>query len=266
MHRISSQAVIDPSAELASDVEVGPFCVIGPDVKIGPGCKLLSHVVVTGRTTLGANNMLHHHAVIGGWPQDRKYRGAPTRVEIGDNNIIREAVTIHVGTEKGGGVTRLGDGNFLMVNTHLGHDVQVGSNCLFANNCMLGGHVICGDNVNMMGGCAVHHLVTIGEFSYLGGDSRIHHDVPPFCKVDGNDKVRMINSKGLRLNGFSDQDIEALEEAHRQLFHRDRPLAVGRAQFDLSNGVNPYVKRLIEFLDLRSASRHGRSQESQRVR
>jgi UDP-N-acetylglucosamine acyltransferase len=266
MSRIAPQAVIDPLAELAPDVEVGPFCVIGPHVKIGPGCRLLSHVVIVGHTTIGADNVFHPHVAIGGPPQDRKFRDAPTRVEIGDDNIFREAVTIHLGTEKGGGVTRVGNGNFLMVNTHLAHDVQVGNNCLFANNCMLAGHVICGDNVNMMGACGVHHFVTVGEFSYLGGASRIHHDVPPFCKVDGNDKVRMINSKGLRMNGFAEPDVEALEEAHRQLFHRDRPLAVGRAQFDLSNGVNPYVKRLIEFLDCRSASRHGRAQESQRVR
>ena len=265
MCRISPLASVDPSAELAADVEVGPFCLIGPHVKIGPGCKLLSHVVIVGHATIGPNNIFHPNAVIGGPPQDRKFRGAPTRIEIGENNIFREAVTVHLGTEKGGGVTRVGNGNFLMVNTHLAHDVQVGNNCLFANNCMLAGHVICGDNVNMMGACGVHHLVTIGEFSYLGGASRIHHDVPPFCKVDGNDKVRLINSKGLRINGFAEQDVEALEEAHRQLFHRDRPFAVGRAQFDLSNGINPYVKRLIDFLDRRSASRHGRAQESMRV-
>jgi UDP-N-acetylglucosamine acyltransferase len=257
--------VIDPAAELASDVEVGPFCVIGPEVKIGRGCKLLSHVVITAHVTIGLDNVFYPHVVIGQPPQDRTYRGAPTVVEIGDNNIFREAVTIHLGTEKGGGVTRVGNGNFLMVNTHLGHDVQIANNCLFANNCMLGGHVIVGDNVNMMGACGVHHLVTIGEFSYVGGAARIHHDVPPFCKVDGNDKVRMINSTGLRRNGFAEEDVEALEDAHRQLFHRDRPFAVGRAQFDLGNGINPYVKRLIDFLDRRSASRHGRAQESQRV-
>lgn len=262
MPKISPQSVIDPKAELAEDVEVGPFCVIGPNVKLGPGCKLHSHVVITGHTTVGRNNIFYPNAVIGCPPQDRKFKGAPTRVEIGEDNLFREAVTIHLGTEKGGGVTRVGNGNFLMVNTHLGHDVQVGNGCLFANNCMLGGHVVVGNYVSMMGGVAIHHLVTVGELTYIGGYSRIHHDVPPYCKVDGSDNVRMLNSKGLRINGFAEADVEALEAVHRQLFHRDKPLAVAMAQFDLTNGINPYVKKLIEFLERRAQARHGRYMES----
>ena len=212
MPKISPQSLVDPKSSLADDVEVGPFCLIGPDAVIGAGTKLLSHVVVTGRTTLGRNNQVYPNCVLGGPPQDRKYRGAPTRLEIGDNNIFREHVTIHLGTEKGGGVTRIGDGNFMMVNAHAGHDVQIGDHCLFANNCMLGGHVIVGDSVNMMGGCAVHHLVTIGEYTYIGGFSRIHHDVPPFCKVDGADVIRTLNSRGLKMNGFADEDIWDIAE------------------------------------------------------
>ena len=266
MPKISPHSVVDPKASLAGDVEVGPFCLIGPDVVVGPGTKILSHAVLTGHTTLGANNVVHPHCVIGGPPQDRKYRGAPTRLEIGDNNLFRESVTLHIGTEKGGGVTRIGSGNFFMVNVHAGHDVQVGNNCVLANNCMLGGHVICGDNVNMMGGVAIHHLVTIGEFAYIGGYSRIHHDVPPFCKIDGADVVRTLNAKGLKMNGISEADIEALEDAHRTLFGREKPLAVAMAQFDTNNGVNPLVKRLIEFLERRTSSRHGRYQESLRAK
>src|SRR5436305_476306 len=211
MPLISPHAVVDPRAALAADVEVGPFCVIGPDVRIGDGSKVLSHVVITGNATMGRNNVVHPNVVIGGPPQDRKYRGATTRVEIGDNNIFREGVTVHVGTEKGGGVTRIGNNNYFMVGCHAGHDVQVGDNCLFANNCLLAGHVIVGNNVNMMGAVAVHHLVTIGEYVYIGGGSRIHHDVPPFCKVDGADVVRTLNARGLKMNGFPDADIEALE-------------------------------------------------------
>jgi UDP-N-acetylglucosamine acyltransferase len=266
MSLISPHSVIDPKACLAADVEVGPFCMIGPDVRIGEGSKLVSHVVVTGHTTIGRNNIFHPNCVLGGPPQDRKYRGASTRLEIGDNNIFREGVTAHIGTEKGGGVTRIGSNNFLMVNVHCGHDVQVADNCLFANNCLLGGHVICGDNVNMMGGAAIHHLVTIGEYSFIGGYSRIHHDVPPFCKVDGADVIRTLNARGLKMNGFNDSDIDALEEAHRALFSRDKPLAVAMAQFDTNNGINPFVKRLIEFLERRTNSRHGRCQESARLK
>jgi UDP-N-acetylglucosamine acyltransferase len=266
MAKISPHSVIDPKASLAEDVEVGPFCMIGPDVVVGPGTRILSHAVIAGHTTIGAENVIHPNCVLGGPPQDRKYRGAPTRLEIGDNNLIREGVTIHLGTEKGGGVTRIGNNNFLMVNVHAGHDVQIGSNCLFANNCMLGGHVICGDNVNMMGGAAVHHLVTIGEYAFIGGYSRIHHDVPPYCKVDGADVVRMLNAKGLKMNGFPDGDIEALEDAYRTLFSREKPLAVAMAQFDTNNGLSPLVKRLIDFLERRTHSRHGRYQESLRAK
>ena len=262
MPLIHPHSVIDPAAELAPDVEVGPFCTVGPHVKLGAGCKLISHVVITAHVTVGANNVFYPTSVIGGPPQDRKYKGASTRIEIGENNIFREAVTVHLGTEKGGGVTRIGDNNFFMVGSHAGHDVQVGNNCLFANNCLLGGHVIVGDNVNMMGIVAVHHLVTVGEFSYIGGGAKIHYDVPPFCKVDGNDAIRLINSKGLRMNGFAETDVEALETAHRQLFHRNKPMAVAMAQFDLNNGLNPYVRKLIEFLDRRAHARHGRHQES----
>jgi UDP-N-acetylglucosamine acyltransferase len=266
MPLISPHAVVDADAILAEDVEVGPFSVIGPEVRIGAGCKIYSHAVITGLVTMGRGNVVHPNCVLGGPPQDRKYRGAATRVEIGDNNVFREAVTVHVGTEKGGGVTRIGNNNYLMIGVHAGHDVQVGHNCLFANNCLLAGHVIVGDNVNMMGAVAVHHLVTIGEYAYVGGGSRIHHDVPPFCKVDGADVVRTLNARGLKMNGFADADVDALEEAHRALFNRDKPLAVAMAQFDMGNGINPYVKRLIEFLERRTHSRHGRYQESQRVK
>ena len=266
MPTISPHSIVDPMASLAEDVEVGPFCTIGPDVVIGSGTRVISHAVITGKTTLGRNNVVHPNCVLGGPPQDRKYRGAPTRLEIGDNNLFREAVTIHLGTEKGGGVTRVGNNNFLMVNTHAGHDVQIANNCLFANNCMLGGHVIVGDNVNMMGGVAIHHLVTVGEFAFIGGYSRIHHDVPPFCKVDGSDTMRTLNARGLKMNGYAEADIEALEDAHRTLFSREKPLAVAMAQFDANNGINPLVKRLIEFLDRRTNSRHGRYQESMRAK
>jgi len=261
MPKISPLAVVDPKAELADDVEVGPFCTVGPDVRIGEGTRLISHVVVTGNTTLGKGNTVYPHAVLGCPPQDRSYRGGDTRIEIGDNNLLREAVTIHLGTEKGGGITRIGSNNFFMVNSHAGHDVQVANGCLFANNVMLGGHVVVGENVNMMGGAAVHHLVTVGDYAWVGGYSRIHHDAPPYCKIDGADIVRPINVVGLKRAGFTDDDIDALEDAHRQLFSKEHPLAVAMAQFDVSNGINPHVRRLIEFLDRRSHARHGRHLE-----
>lgn len=264
--KISPLAVVDPQAQLASDVEVGPFCVIGPDVRIGPGCRLMNNVTIIGHTTIGKNNVFFPNAVIGAAPQDRKYKGAPTRLEIGDNNTIREAVTLHIGTEKGGGVTRVGNNNLLMVNVHLGHDVQLGSNGTLANNVMIAGHVVIGDYVNMAGGVGIHHFVTIGDFAFLGGYARIHHDVPPFLKIDGADVVRGLNKVGLARAGYTQADIEALDDACRRLFYREKPFAVALAEFDTLNGINPQVKRMIEFLRRRDAGRHGRYLESLRAK
>ncbi len=197
--KISPQAVVDPKADIADDVEVGPFCVIGPDVKIGAGCRLLNSVTILGDTTIGRDNVFFPNTVIGGAPQDKKYKGARTRLTVGNGNVFREACTIHTGTEKGGGVTRVGDNNLLMVNCHLGHDVALGSSCVLANNVMIAGHVVIGDYVNMMGGVGVHHFVTIGDYAYIGGYARIHHDVPPFVKIDGADEVRRLKDITLPL-------------------------------------------------------------------
>jgi UDP-N-acetylglucosamine acyltransferase len=266
MPKISPLACVDPKARLAEDVEVGPFCTIGADVTIGGGCKLISHVVLTGNTTIGRGNVFHPNCVIGGIPQDLKYRGAPTKLEIGDNNQIREAVTIHIGTEKGGGITRVGSNNLLMVNAHIGHDVQLGSRCILANNTMLAGHVVIGDNVAMMGGSAVHHFVTIADYAYTAAYARITHDVPPFVKVADNDRIRGLNVIGLRRAGFSEDDIEALDLATRRLFYdRNKPFAIVLADFDLMNGINPHVKRMIEFLRRRDLGKHGRYLEGKRV-
>ena len=169
MPKISPLAVVDPKARLAEDVEVGPFCFIGPDVTIGAGCKLLPRATIMGHTTVGRDNVFHPGCVIGDAPQDLKYRGSDTRLEIGNGNNIREHVTIHVGTETGGGITCVGDKNLLMINAHVGHDAHIGSRCIIANNVMLAGHVSIGDNVAIMGGVGIHHFVTVGEYAYLAG-------------------------------------------------------------------------------------------------
>jgi UDP-N-acetylglucosamine acyltransferase len=262
MPKISSHAVVDPKASLADDVEVGPFCLIGPNVTLDSGCRLISHVSISGHTRIGRNNVFHPNAVIGGPPQDLRYKGEPTRLEIGESNVFREAVTLHRGTASGGGITRIGSGNLFMVNAHVGHDGQIGNHCTLANNVMLAGHVICHDNVIMNGGVGVNQYVTVGEFSWIGGYSRIHYDVPPFSKVDGPDLVRAPNPIGLRRAGFPEADIEELEQVHRYLFSRQKPLAMAMAEFSLSNGINPLVKRLIEFMQRRTGSMHGRYQET----
>src|SRR5688572_861689 len=263
--RIHPLAEVDPRALIAEDVEIGPFCIVGPDVTLGPGNELKSHVVITGHTTVGRDNVFHPNCVIGGAPQDRKYRDEPTRLVIGDGNVFREAVTVHVGTEKGGGVSRVGDDNLLMINSHLGHDVAMGSHCTLANNVMIAGHVVIGDYVNMMGGAGLHHFVSIGDYAFLAGYCRIHHDVPPFVKVADDDSIRGVNVVGLRRAGFAEEDVEAIESATRRLFYgRDRAFSRALAEFDTMNGINPHVKRMVEFLQRRDTGRHGRYLESLR--
>jgi UDP-N-acetylglucosamine acyltransferase len=267
MPKISPLAAVDPGAQIAPDVVVGPFCVVGPDVRIGPGCRLTAHVTVMGRTTIGSDNVFYPNSVIGAPPQDLKYKGeANSSLEIGDGNQFREAVTLHAGTEKGGGVTRVGSNNLFMVNAHVGHDAVVGDGCVLANNVMIAGHVVIGNNVSMMGLVGIHHFVSIGDYAYLGGAARIHHDVPPFVKVDGEDKIRALNTIGLKRAGFTDDDIQALKDAVRKIwFGRKKTFSQSLAEFDLMNGVNPRVKELVEFLRRRDLGKHGRYLESQRT-
>jgi UDP-N-acetylglucosamine acyltransferase len=263
MPTISPFSCVDPKACIADDVEIGPFCRVEGEVVLGPGCRLLSHVVIIGRTKIGPNNDFHPNSVIGDTPQDKKYHEEPTSLEIGEGNIFREGVTVHIGTGEGG-CTRVGNNNLLMANSHIGHDAQFADECVLANNVMIAGHVVCASHVNLMGGAGVHHFVTLGEYSYIGGAARIHHDVPPYIKVDGADKIRGLNRVGLERAGFSLHEIEELEDACRKLFYRRKPLARAMAEFDILNGINPRVKHMVEFLQRRGQSLHGRYLESLR--
>lgn len=262
-------SVVDPKAALAEDVEVGPFCVIGPDVRIGEGTRLISHVCINGRTTLGRGNLIHPHAVLGGPPQDLKYKGEPTGLEIGDQNVIRESVTINLGTVygstiHGGGVTRVGSNNLLMVNSHIGHDCQIGSRCIISNNSMIAGHIVLGNNIVLNGGVGINAWVSIGDFAYIDGYSRVHHDVPPFVKTTDN-RVRALNEIGLRRAGYSESDIQELEAAIRKIyFSREKALSAALREFETMNGVSPLVKTLIEFLRRRDQGKHGRYLEGLR--
>jgi UDP-N-acetylglucosamine acyltransferase len=265
MPKISPLSQVDPKAELADSVEIGPFCTVGPNVTIGPGTRLLSHVVVTGHTRLGRDNVLHANSVIGDAPQDLKYRGGPTRLEIGDKNSIREAVTIHVGTELGGGVTRIGSNNLLMVNSHIGHDAHFGDGCVIANNVTIAGHVVCGNNVAIMAFTGIHHYVTVGDFAYLAACCRIHHDVPPYVKVSDSDEIRGLNATGLRRAGISEPEIEQLDEAVRRLFYeRSKPLSVALEEFNTGNGLPRRVRELVEAIHRRSQNPNGRHRENAR--
>jgi len=266
MSKISPLAVIDPSARLADDVEVGPFCVVGPGVTLGPRCRLIAHVSLLGHTTVGAGNVFYPNCVIGGEPQDLKYKGERSELVIGDNNHVREAVTIHTGTEGGGGVTRVGSNNLLMVNAHVGHDSAIGNRCVVANNVMLAGHVVMGSGVVMSAGAAAHHYVRIGDHVFVGAYSRIHIDVPHFVKIQ-DDTVWDTNTLGLQRFGFSGPDIEAIDDAVRRLFISKKvPFAQAIAEFDTMNGINPHVKKLVEFLRERDLGKHGRYLEKFRTK
>lgn len=262
--KISDKAIVDPTAEIAEGVEIGPFCVIGANVKIESGCILHNNVTVSGHTTIGRDNIFFPNSVIGTAPQDKKFKGAATRLEIGAGNAFREACTVHVGTEKGGGLTKIGDDNLFMVNSHIGHDAFIGSHCVVANNVMIAGHVIVGSYVIMNGGVGINQFVTVGDYAYLSAYARIHHDVPPFCKIDGADEIRALNKVGMARGGMNASDIAAVDEAYRRLFVKKRPLLTAMRDFETLDGANPNVVRLIEFLQRRNQGRHGRYLEAQR--
>lgn len=259
---IADTACVDPRAELADDVEVGPYCVIGPDVRVGRGTRLIAHVCLLGVTSLGEFNTISPFVVIGGDPQDLSYRNTPTRVEIGDYNTIREGVTIHRASEKEDGVTRVGSHNFFMATSHIAHDCQIGDRVTMANGTMLGGHVHVEDHASLSGGVAVVHFVTIGGYCFVGGQSKINHDVPRYMLVDGNpSKVRCINVVGLKRNGVSAAGIDALHEAHRLIYRAKMTLRHATEILESHGHLTTEVQRLIQFIQSQQDGKHGRARE-----
>lgn len=219
MTKIHPTAVVDPRAELASDVEIGPFCYIGPYVEIGEGTRLHNHVSVSGPTTIGRDNDIYPFTAIGTDPQDLKFSGEHALCIIGHRNQIREHVTIHRGTENGGGITRVGNDNLFMVASHVAHDCMVGSHVIIANQVMLAGHVVIEDGANIGGGAGIHHFATIGTLSFVGGLTRVKKDVPPFMQVDGDPaEVRGVNKIALKRRKFTDDQIAELQDAYKRLF------------------------------------------------
>ncbi|MDB5325105.1 MAG: acyl-(acyl-carrier-protein)--UDP-N-acetylglucosa mineO-acyltransferase, partial [Phycisphaerales bacterium] len=191
----------------------------------------------------------------------------PTQLIIGNGNQIREAVTIHTGTETGTGITKIGNGNLLMVNAHIGHDAIFGDRCLIGNNVMIAGHVHCMDGAALMGGVGVHHFVTIGEYAYIAGYARVMHDVPPFVKVDNTAAVRAVNHVGLKRSGFTDADIDAIDAAARRLFlGKTKAFSTTLRELGEAEELNPHVKYMIDFLHRRNQGRHGRYLESLRTK
>lgn len=213
--RIHSTAIVSPQAELASDVEVGPYCTVGPNVKIGSGTRLVSHVVIEGATTIGSGNVFFPFSVIGGIPQDLKYKGERTELIVGDHNTIRESVTLNLGTVQGGGKTVLGSHNLLMAYTHLGHDSLVGNHCVLANSVAIAGHVILDDHAIIGGLTGVTQFVHVGAHVYVGAGSMIDKDAPPFAVLLGARpcEIKGANLVGLRRKGFKNDAILAINEA-----------------------------------------------------
>ena len=242
-------AVVAPGAELAADVEIGPYAVIGPYVHIGAGTRVGPHAVLDGRTTIGRNNRIFQFASVGAEPQDLKYRGEESRLEIGDRNIIREFATVNPGTTGGGMVTTVGSDTLLMNYSHIGHDCHVGSHCVLANSATLAGHVTIQDYVIVGGLAAIHQFVRIGESAILGGGAMVIHDVPPYCNASGDRAtLRGVNIIGLRRRGFDAEQVRAIKSAYRLLFAAGMPFAEARARLAAELAATPEVERLLAFL------------------
>ncbi len=256
MHRtedrslIHASAIVDPSARIAADVVVGAGCVIGPDVEIDAGCWIAPHVVIQGPTRIGRDNRVHAFAAIGGDPQDKKYDRERTRLEIGDRNTIREYVTINRGTEQGGGVTRVGDDNWIMAYVHIAHDCRVGNGTVLANNATLAGHVEIGDHAILGGATLVHQFCRIGSLAFTAYGSRINKDVPPFVRVsEGRARPRGLNTEGLKRHGFPAGVVGALKEAYRILYRSGLPLEEAMQRLAEPAGRCAEVARLRHFLE-----------------
>jgi UDP-N-acetylglucosamine acyltransferase len=249
MVRIHSTALIDPTAELAADVEVGAYSIIGPRTRIGTGTVIGPHVVVTGRTSLGARNRVFQFASIGEIPQDRKYGGEPTTTTIGDDNVFREFVTIHAGTAQDRGDTSIGSGNLLLAYTHVAHDCVVGNGTVFSNNAQIAGHVRIDDWVVLGAYSGVHQFGRVGAHAMLAAGAIVLQDVPPFVTASGYPaKPHGTNSEGLRRRGFAPDDITAVRRAYKTLYREGRTLDDARAALAEAVKVSPVIAPLVDFL------------------
>lgn len=218
---IDPQAIIHPSAKLAADVQVGPWTIIGADVEIGAGSVIASHVVIKGPTFIGENNRILQFSSVGEGTPDLKYKGEPTRLVIGNNNTIREGVTIHRGTIQDRNETTIGDNNLLMAYVHIGHDSVIGNNCILVNNSALAGHVHIGDWAILSGYTLVHQFCKIGEHSFTGMGTAVGKDIPAYVMVNGSPaEAKSVNAEGLRRRGFSKEDIATITKAYKLIYRR----------------------------------------------
>lgn len=257
MTRIHPTALVDSAAELDSSVSVGPFSVIGPHVKIGPGTDIGAHCVIEGHTSIGANNRFVSYCSIGAMPQDKKYRNEPTRLEIGDNNVVREFCTMHVGTVQDEGVTRVGNDNWIMTYVHIAHDCRIGNNTILSASAQLAGHVHVNDWAILGGFTGVHQFVKIGAHVMTGAQTLLLQDVPPFVLAAGSPaKPAGINVEGLKRRGFSAESIKALRDAYKMLYRSGLTLAEARAAIESRRAQDAAAAPLAVMLEfLNTASR-----------
>jgi UDP-N-acetylglucosamine acyltransferase len=250
---IDATAVIDPTAEIADNVSIGPYSVIGANVVIDAGTRIGPHVVIKGHTRIGRDNTIYQFASIGEDPQDKKYGGEPTRLEIGDHNTIREFVTINRGTVQDEGVTRVGDDNWIMAYVHIAHDCQVGNHTIFANNASLAGHVTVGDYVILGGFTLVYQFCSLGPHSLTAYGSGISMDVPPYVTVGGSPaRPYGLNMEGLRRRGFPDQVRKTLKQAYKTLYRENRSLQEAIAELRGKVDECAELEVLVSFLESRS--------------
>ena len=250
MARIHPTALVDASAQLADDVEIGPYSIIGEHVTIGAGTTVGAHAVITGHTTIGANNQIFHFVSLGEAPQDKKYAGEPTRLEIGDHNVIREFCTFNIGTVQDRGVTTIGSHNWIMAYVHIAHDCVVGDHTIFANNASLAGHAEIGDWVILGGFTGVHQFCKIGAHVMTGISSVVFKDIPPFVMASGQPAApHGLNNEGLKRRGFTAESLTALKRAYKTLYREGNTLAEAQTQLALSAVKHAEVQQLLDFLE-----------------
>jgi UDP-N-acetylglucosamine acyltransferase len=258
MATIHPTAVVHPRAELADDVQVGAYAVIGPHVQIDSGTIIEAHVIIEANTIIGKNNHIYYGAVLGAPPQDRKFKHERTFLRIGDNNLIREYVTIHRASGEGE-ETVIGDNNFLMAYVHIGHNCRVGSGVVMANSVGISGHCVIDDGANLGGMTGVHQFTRIGRLAMVGGMSRIVRDVPPFMLVEGNPaRVYGINLVGLRRAGIAEEVRAALKTACRLMFYADLNLSQAIERIRAELPMYPELEHLLQFMEETRQGRNGR--------
>jgi len=248
--QIHPSAVVEEGAIIGANVKVGPFTYIGADVEIGDDTEIMSHVVVKGPTKIGRENRIFQFASIGEECQDLKFAGEPTRLEIGDRNIIRESVTMHRGTVQDNSLTKVGNDNLFMINAHVAHDCVIGDRCIFANNATLAGHVTIGNQAIIGGMSAIHQFCTVGDHCMLGGGSIVVQDVPPYVMAQGNHCAPFgINVEGLKRRGFEKAEIKAIRAVYKALYRSGKTLAEVKPEIEEMAKEHRSLDLFVEFFE-----------------